>query len=408
MAVGSGWILTPFMSGEDAIRGRMERTQDTSGVFMSKKKKVGILTAGGDCPGLNAAIRGFGKAAIRQHAMELIGIQDGFLGLAQNRTIPLDTSALSGILTVGGTILGTSRDKVNRMVIDGEEKDMVPTIVDNYDRLGLDALVTLGGGGTAKNSYKLAKAGLNVLHLPKTIDNDIVGTDDSFGFSTALEIATDAIDRLHSTAHSHHRIILAEIMGHRAGWLALGSGIAGGADIILLPEVPYKLDSIVEAVEGRRKRGLNFSVIAVAEGARDEVDSAALAGAQALADTAKTPETKAAAKKAKADLEHLMRDNTLKLATQLEEATGLESRVSILGYVQRGGIPCAHDRLFATRMGTVGAKLVDDGEFGVMVASQGGETTTVPLKDVGGKVRYVPSDHPWVKAARDVGTSLGD
>ena len=159
------------------------------------------------------------------------------------------------------------------------DRDMVPTIVENYEKLGLDALVTLGGGGTAKNAYKLAKAGLNVLHLPKTIDNDIVGTDDSFGFSTALEIATEAIDRLHSTAHSHHRIILAEIMGHRAGWLALGSGIAGGADVILLPEVPYKLDSIVQAVENRQKQGLNFSVIAVAEGARDEADSAAMAGA---------------------------------------------------------------------------------------------------------------------------------
>lgn len=375
---------------------------------MSRKKKVGILTAGGDCPGLNAAIRGFGKAAIRQHDMELIGIQDGFLGLAGNRTISLGPRALSGILTVGGTILGTSRDKVNHMIIDGEERDMVPTIVENYEKLGLDALVTLGGGGTAKNAYKLAKAGLNVLHLPKTIDNDIVGTDDSFGFSTALEIATEAIDRLHSTAHSHHRIILAEIMGHRAGWLALGSGIAGGADVILLPEVPYKLDSIVQAVENRQKQGLNFSVIAVAEGARDEADSAAMAGAQALVDASKTSETKAAAKKAKKDLEHSMRDNTLKLATQLEEATGLESRVSILGYVQRGGIPCAHDRLLATRLGTVGAKLVDDGEFGIMVAAQGGDATTVALKDVAGKVKYVPADHPWVKAARQVGTGLGD
>jgi len=295
------------------------------------------------------------------------------------------------------------------MIIDGEERDMVPTIVENYEKLGLDALVTLGGGGTAKNAYKLAKAGLNVLHLPKTIDNDIVGTDDSFGFSTALEIATEAIDRLHSTAHSHHRIILAEIMGHRAGWLALGSGIAGGADVILLPEVPYKLDSIVQAVENRQKQGLNFSVIAVAEGARDEADSAAMAGAQALVDASKTPETKAAAKKAKKDLEHSMRDNTLKLATQLEEATGLESRVSILGYVpERGGIPCAHDRLLATRLGTMGAKLVDDGEFGIMVAAQGGDATTVALKDVAGKVKYVPADHPWVKAARQVGTGLGD
>ncbi len=372
------------------------------------QKKVGILTAGGDCPGLNAAIRGFGKAAIREHGMELIGFQDGVRGLAEGRHIPLDGRALSGILTVGGTILGTSRDKVDRMVVDGETRDMVPTIVENYERLELDALVTLGGGGTARNAYKLSKAGLNVVHLPKTIDNDIVGTDDSFGFSTALEIATEAIDRLHSTAHSHHRIILAEIMGHRAGWLALGSGIAGGADIILLPEVPYQLDAIVNAVERRRKEGLNFSVIAVAEGARNQTDAMALAGAQALSDEASSPATKAAAKKAKQDLERSMRDNTLKLATQLEDATGLESRVTILGYVQRGGTPCAHDRLLATRLGTKGAQLVDDGEFGIMVAAQGTETGTVPLKEVGGKVKYVPLDHPWVDAARAVGTSLGD
>lgn len=375
---------------------------------MAKKKRVGILTAGGDCPGLNAAIRGFGKAAIRQHGMELIGFQDGVRGLAENRYIPLDGRALSGILTIGGTILGTSRDKVNRMVVDGETRDMVPTIVKNYEKLGLDALVTLGGGGTARNAYKLSKAGLNILHLPKTIDNDIVGTDDSFGFSTALEIATDAIDRLHSTAHSHHRIILAEIMGHRAGWLALGSGIAGGADIILLPEVPYHIDSIVRAVEQRRKDGLNFSVIAVAEGARDESDALAMSGAQALVDEAKTPDTKAAAKKAKRDLERSMRDNTMKLATQLEDATGLESRVTILGYVQRGGTPCAQDRLLATRLGTKGAQLVDDGEFGIMVTAQGTGTGTIALKEVGGKVKYVPLEHPWVDAARAVGTSLGD
>ncbi len=375
---------------------------------MAKKKKVGILTAGGDCPGLNAAIRGFGKAAINEFGMELIGFQDGVRGLAENRYIDLNGRALSGILTIGGTILGTSRDKVNRMMVDGETRDMVPTIVENYEKLGLDALVTLGGGGTARNAHKLSKAGLNVLHLPKTIDNDIVGTDDSFGFSTALEIATDAIDRLHSTAHSHHRIILAEIMGHRAGWLALGSGIAGGADVILLPELPYPIDSIVDAVEHRRKQGLSFSVIAVAEGARDESDALAMSGAQALVDETKNPSTREAAKKAKRDLERGMRDNTFKLATQLEAATGLDTRVTILGYVQRGGTPCAQDRLLATRLGTKGAQLVQDGEFGIMVAAKGADTGTVPLKEVGGKVKYVPLDHPWVEAAREVGTNLGD
>lgn len=370
-------------------------------------KRVGILTAGGDCPGLNAAIRGFGKAAIYNHGMELIGFRDGFCGLAQNRYTKLDGSALAGILTQGGTMLGTSREKVHRMMVDGKPVDMIPTIVENYEKLGLEALVTLGGGGTSKNAYRLAKAGINVLHIPKTIDNDIVRTDDSFGFSTALEIATDAIDRLHSTAHSHHRIILAEIMGHRAGWLALGAGIAGGADVILLPEVPYHIDSIVETIEKRRARGLTFSVIAVAEGARNLEDTKRLAGAQALVDNA-TAETKAAAKEAKATLEHSMRDNTFKLANQLEQATGLESRVTILGYVQRGGTPCSHDRLLATRLGAAGAKLVDQGKFGIMVASKGESTDIVPLKEVAGKVKYVPLDHEWVETARSVGTGLGD
>ncbi|MDO4716598.1 MAG: 6-phosphofructokinase, partial [Propionibacteriaceae bacterium] len=183
--------------------------------------RVGILTAGGDAPGLNAAIRGFGKAAIGHYGMELIGFRDGIRGLAENRFVPLDGHALSGILTVGGTVLGTSRDKPHRMVVDGEVVDMVPTIVSNYEENRLDALVMLGGGGTAKNALRLAQAGLNIVHLPKTIDNDIALTDSTFGFATGLEIATEAIDRLHSTAHSHHRIILAEIMGHRAGWLAL-------------------------------------------------------------------------------------------------------------------------------------------------------------------------------------------
>ena len=253
-------------------------------------KRVGILTAGGDSPGLNAAIRGFGKAAIGTHGMELFGFRDGMRGLAENRFVKLDGGSLSGILTTGGTILGTSRDKVHRMVVDGEVVDMVPTIVENYRANKLDALVCLGGGGTAKNAMRLANAGINIIHLPKTIDNDIVETDSTFGFATALEIATEAIDRLHSTAHSHHRIILAEIMGHRAGWLALGAGIAGGADVILLPELPYNVDSIVETIKARQARGTNFSVIAVAEGARDVEDSAELAAANALVKDAVSPE----------------------------------------------------------------------------------------------------------------------
>ncbi|MBU4335573.1 MAG: ATP-dependent 6-phosphofructokinase, partial [Actinobacteria bacterium] len=255
-----------------------------------KKRRIGILTAGGDSPGLNAAIRGFGKTAISQYDAELIGFRDGFTGLVENRTVELDAHALSGILTVGGTILGTSRDKVHRWHVDGGTKDMTSVVVENYERNKLDGLVVLGGGGTAKNAMRLVEAGLNVIHLPKTIDNDIVRTDTTFGFATAMEIATEAIDRVHSTAHSHHRIILTEIMGHRAGWLTLGSGIAGGADVILLPEIPYTVEKVAETIGRRTAAGSNFSVVAVAEGARDVDDAADYEAAQLLVKMAKTPE----------------------------------------------------------------------------------------------------------------------
>lgn len=375
---------------------------------MGKIRRVGILTAGGDAPGLNAAIRGFGKAAIHTHGWELIGFRDGMRGLAENHTLPIDTAMLSNILTTGGTILGTSRDKVQRMVVNGKTVDMVPTIVKNYEANKLDALVCLGGGGTAKNANRLAKAGLNVLQLPKTIDNDIWGTDDTFGFATALEIATDAVDRLHSTAHSHHRIILAEIMGHRAGWLALGAGIAGGADVILLPEIPYSVDSIAATITRRRSTGRNFSVIAIAEGARNHADTAELAAAEKLVKEASSVESVIAAKKHKATVEAKHRDNAFRLAAELEAATGLESRVSILGYVQRGGTPCGTDRLLATRLGSAGADLLAGGETGFMVATRHGEIRPVPLSEVAGKVKTVPVDHEWVRAARAVRTSLGD
>ncbi|CED92049.1 MULTISPECIES: 6-phosphofructokinase [Actinomyces] len=371
-------------------------------------KRIGILTAGGDAPGLNAAIRGFGKAAIGEHGWKLIGFRDGMRGLAENRYTELDGAALSGILTTGGTMLGTSRDKVHRMMVDGEVRDMIPTIVENVEKDKLDALVCLGGGGTAKNARRLMDAGINVLHLPKTIDNDIVRTDTSFGFSTALEIATEAVDRLHSTAHSHHRIILTEIMGHRAGWLALGAGVAGGADVILLPEVPYSVEAIAEKIQRRRKQGSSFSVVAVAEGARSVKDAEELAHAQALVKDASSPELKAMAKKGVKALEASHRANTFTLAEQLEAATGLEARVTILGYVQRGGTPNAADRLLGTRLGVAGANAIADGKYGVMVADRGHDTALVPLKDVAGKVKYVPRDHEWIKAARAVGTALGD
>lgn len=372
------------------------------------KKRVGILTAGGDSPGLNAAIRGFGKAAISHYNMDLIGFRDGIRGLVENRYVTLDTKALSGILTVGGTILSTSRDKVHRMLVDGEIRDMRAQVVENYQKEGLDALVMLGGGGTAKNAMRLHELGLNIIHLPKTIDNDIAHTDTSFGFATAMEIATEAIDRLHSTAHSHHRIILTEIMGHRAGWLTLGAGIAGGADIILLPEIPYSVESVAETINRRRAGGSNFSVVAVAEGARDLEDTADIDAAEALAKTAKTAEAVGAAKKHLANVVDSQREHTFKLARELEALTGLESRVSILGYVQRGGTPVAADRLLGSRIGTSAAQHVANGEFGIMVAARGEQTAPVPLSEVAGNLKLVPLDHEWMDTARMIGTGLGE
>jgi len=372
------------------------------------RKRIGILTAGGDSPGLNAAIRGVGKAAIGHHGMELIGFRDGITGLVQNRTVPLDSAALSGILTIGGTILGTSRDKVHRMQVDGETRDMVPVAVENYAKLGLDGLILIGGGGTAKNAMRLHDAGLNVLTMPKTIDNDIAGTDTSFGFATATEIATEAIDRVHSTAHSHHRIILTEIMGHRAGWLTLAAGVAGGADVILIPEIPYTVEHIAQTIKARTARGSSFSVIAVAEGARNVNDTADYEAARLLVKASKTSEATRAAKAHLAHVEDTQREHTFRLARELEAATGLETRVTILGYVQRGGTPCAADRLLATRLGAAAAELVAGGEFGYMVAARGEGTEAVPLREVAGKVKLVPLDHDWVAAARKVGTGMGD
>jgi len=374
----------------------------------TKPKRIGILTAGGDSPGLNAAIRGVGKTCLTQYGMEIIGFRDGFRGLVENHRLKLDRATLSGILTIGGTILGTSRDKPHRMVIDGRTRDMTQTIVENYDKWGLDAIVCLGGGGTQKNALRLHQAGLNVITLPKTIDNDVALTDATFGFATAMDIATETIDRLHSTAHSHHRIIVAEVMGHRAGWLTLGSGIAGGADVILIPEVPYDVEKISEAIKRRSKHGTNFSIVAVAEGAMSRDDARAMTAAEKKLERAKTLHDKKEAKGELASLEVRHTGNTMRLAKQLEELTQLESRVTILGYVQRGGTPSAADRLLATRLGSACGDLINEGVFGVMVAARGDGTEPVPLEKVAGKRKAVPIDHQWIETARHVGTCMGD
>jgi 6-phosphofructokinase len=375
---------------------------------MAKTKRIGILTAGGDSPGLNAAIRGVGKSAMGFYGMEIIGFRDGFRGIVEDRRLKLDKAALSGILTIGGTILGTSREKPHRMLIDGRTRDMTSVIVENYKKYDLDALVCLGGGGTQKSALNLAKAGLNIVTLPKTIDNDVVMTDATFGFATALDIATETIDRLHSTAHSHHRIVVAEIMGHRAGWLTLGAGIAGGADVILIPEIPYHVEKIAEAIRRRSRRGTNFSIVAVAEGAMSIDDARAFNAGEKKRERARTLHDKKEAKVELAALESRHTGNTLRLARQLEELTQLESRVTILGYVQRGGTPSPADRLLATRLGGACANLINEGVFGVMVAARGDDTEPVPLEKVAGKRKIVSPDHPWVETARHVGTCLGD
>jgi 6-phosphofructokinase 1 len=371
-------------------------------------KYIGILTAGGDSPGLNAAIRAIGKTAIGSFDMKVIGFRDGFRGLMENRTVRLEGAALSGMLTLGGTILGTSRDKPHRMPMGGETMDLTQVIVDNYHAHHLDALVCLGGGGTQKNAYRLAQQGLNIITLPKTIDNDVAMTDVSFGFDTALGIATEAVDRLHSTAHSHHRIIVVEIMGHNVGWLALGAGVAGGADVILLPEIPYDVQTVADAIRRRRHSGKNFSIVAVSEGAMSKEEAAAYLQA---VENKKSAGSKKEKDKAVADFaaaEAHRANSTQRLTRQLEDLTGLETRLTILGHVQRGGTPSATDRLLATRLGTACAQLINDGVYGVMVAARNDSFEPVPLEKVAGRRKTVPVDHPWISCARQVGASLGD
>jgi len=372
------------------------------------KKRIGILTAGGDSPGLNAAIRAVGKAAIGTYGWDVIGFRDGFQGLIDDRCIPLKKTTLAGILTQGGTFLGTSRLKPHRVETPSGHKDLRPQIVATYKRHKLDALVCIGGGGTHKNARRLLEKGLNIVSLPKTIDNDVAHTNSTIGFDTALNIATETIDRLHSTAHSHHRIIVAEIMGHKAGWLALGAGIAGGADVILIPEIPYDVESIAAAIKRRVRHGTSFSIIAVAEGARTAQDTRAFAAALRARKRADTEAERLLAQSTLDKLEAAHAGNTMRLAHEIEQLTGLESRVTILGYVQRGGTPSYADRLLATRLGTAAVDLIAAGKFGVMVASTDGGTRPVPIENVAGQLKTVPLDHSWLHAARNVGTNLGD
>ena len=375
---------------------------------MAKKSRarcIGILTAGGDCPGLNAAIRGVAKAALH-HDMKVIGILDGFRGLVENRTISVEDVDVSGILTLGGTFLGSSRDKPHKMKMGAKVMDMTDVAIANARRLQLDCLVCLGGGGTQKNALHLHKAGgINVLTLPKTIDNDVALTDISFGYDTALGIATEAIDRLHTTATSHHRIIVCEIMGHTAGWLALGAGIAGGADVILIPEIPYNLEAVAAHLQNRQQHGKRFSIVAIAEGAISQAEARALAKGEK---SGKKKTVKAAPAFDSNGIHLVQEPMSSRVARQIQQLTGMEARVTSLGHVQRGGTPSPADRLLCTRLGTKAGELLMAGVYNVMVAVRGEECVPVPLNKVAGVIKNVPASHPWVKTARLVGTCMGD
>lgn len=371
-------------------------------------KCIGVLTAGGDSPGLNAAIRGIGKVLQHQRETQILGFQYGFEGLMSDKFVRMDSGQLSGILTIGGTILGTSRYKPHKMPVGGKTIDMTDAMVDNYEKHHLDCLVCIGGGGTHKSAYRLMKKGLNIITLPKTIDNDVAMTDTTIGFDTALEIATGAIDNLHCTANSHNRIILAEIMGHRAGWLALGAGIAGGADVALIPEIPYDIEKVADFLIRRAAEGKRFSIVSVAEGAYSKENKKKLDAALTKRDKAKDKKEREKAKAALKEVHAKITANTLKTAKQLEKLTGQEARVSILGYLQRGGKPSAADRLLATRLGNACAELIMDKQYGVMVAAKGCGVEPVPIEKMVGKRKTVPVDHPWIDVAKNTGVCLGD
>lgn len=355
------------------------------------RRRIGILTSGGDCPGLNAAIRGVARASYEMFDCEIIGIHDGYRGLFENDWQLMRKEQFSGILTLGGTILGTNRTPFSKMRVIGEDNvDKVAAMKKTYKDLKLDCLVTLGGNGTHKTANLLSEEGLNVIGLPKTIDNDIYGTDFTFGFHTALDIATDVIDRIHTTAASHGRVMAIEIMGNKAGWLTLYSGVAGGADVILLPEIPYSIENVAKVVERRAKNNKGFTIIAVAEGAMT-MEEAKL--------KKKERETKRAAThySAAADVAH-----------QLEELVGVEARAVVPGHIQRGGTPSAYDRVLSTQFGVHAAELIRDEKYGVSVALKGNQITHNALKDIAGVPKLVPTDHQMIEIARTMGISFGN
>jgi 6-phosphofructokinase 1 len=363
---------------------------------MQKIKKIGILTGGGDCPGLNAVIRAVVKTAVHTYGVSVVGFKDGYDGLINNRFIILGSSESSGILTVGGTILGTSNIanpyhyavKKNGKII---FKDVSSKAISVYKKHKLDALIVVGGDGTLSTALKFKKAGLNVVGVPKTIDNDLSATALTFGYDSAVTTATEAIDKLHTTAQSHHRVMIVEVMGRYAGWIALAAGCAGGGDVVLIPEIPYTIGKVCEKITERNKKGKRFSIIVVAEGAKPK------GGELTVSKIVENSPDKVR-----------LGGIAYRLAEQIEKLTNIECRATILGHVQRGGTPTAFDRILATRYGTEAINLVMQRKFGRMAALHGDKMGSVPIEKAVNKLKLVPENSGLVKSLKEMGVSFGD
>ncbi len=361
---------------------------------MKRKTRIALITSGGDCQGLNAAIRGIGKALFeRLDNVEIYGMYDGYRGLIECDYKYMEPKDFSGIITSGGTILGTSRQHYvpGKDIVDENGESVIPDMLDTYNRLNLDCLIIMGGNGTQKSAKLIADAGMNVITLPKTIDNDIWGTDTTFGFQSAVDIATNVIDYIHSTASSHSRIFVVELMGRDAGWLTLSAGIASGADVVLIPEIPYDVHKVAALIEARKKTGRTFSIVACAEGAVSVTD-------------AKLDEEASRKKKENS----LYPTVSYAIAAELEALTGQEARVAVPGHYQRGGPPCPYDRVLATQFGAAAADLIIQKKYGYMVAIQAGKIVPIPLEDAASKTKFLPVDHPMIQVARDIGICFGD
>lgn len=361
-----------------------------------KIKKIGILTGGGDCPGLNAVIRAVVKSAVNTHDIKVVGFKDGYEGLINNRFIMLGNREASGILTMGGTILGTSNianpyhyaiQEKGKLVF----KDVSRKAIATYKKHKLDALIIIGGDGTLSVALKLESGGLNVVGVPKTIDNDLSGTDWTFGFDSALTTATEAVDKLHTTAQSHHRVMIVEVMGRYAGWIALFSGTAGGGDVILIPEIPYEIKKVCAKITERQRQGKRFSIIVVAEGAKPKGGDVTVS------------------KVVEKSFDKIRLGGVAnRLAEEIEKITGVECRATILGHVQRGGVPTPSDRVLATRYGAEAISLVLRKRFGYMVALRGNEIISIPIQKAVGRLKVVPRNSSLISSLKEMGISFGD